>query len=80
MDWIAFFARYPAYQISGHYENLVPDFRADIQWVLDTRYFNACSLFDRVNQIIENLKSVNDHFFPNLATTDVRLLTWLPNS
>ena len=47
------FAGYTAYQISGHSQNRIPDFRPDIQYPAPTGYFNACSLFDRVTQIIE---------------------------
>ena len=46
-------AGYPVCRISGHFENGILDFRLDIRWVPDTGYFNACSLFDRVTQIIE---------------------------
>ena len=48
------FAGYPVgagYRISGWITCWIPDIRLDI--LPDTGYFNACSLFDRVTQIIE---------------------------
>ena len=32
------FVGYPAYRISGHSQNRIPDFRPDIRWVPDTGY------------------------------------------
>ena len=55
------FAEYPGGRISSNSQNRIPVFRPDIQWEPDTGfltgYFNACSLFDRVTQIIETFQN-----------------------
>ena len=45
------FAGYPAYRISGHFKNRIPDIHLDIWWVLDNGYPAAYRIFQSSRSI-----------------------------